>query len=119
MHTTAHPSGLSELCIFLKPDHQDTWRKRGVCQDFKSLERSEIIRKIADAGISGMGGAGFPTHIKVDSKPNIDFLIINAAECEPYITADDLLMQEHTATIMDGINILKHLLIPRMVVNRY
>lgn len=115
LHVTAHPSGLSELCIFLKPDGQDKWRPRELCEDYKTLDRSDIIRKITDAGISGMGGAGFPTHIKVDSKPNIDFLIINAAECEPYITADDLLMREHSATILDGINILRHLLIPRLV----
>ena len=115
LHVTAHPSGLSELCIFLKPDGQDKWRPRELCEDYKTLDRSDIIRKITDAGISGMGGAGFPTHIKVDCKPNIDFLIINAAECEPYITADDLLMREHSATILDGINILRHLLIPRLV----
>ncbi|WP_220348268.1 electron transport complex subunit RsxC [Thalassotalea euphylliae] len=115
LHVIAHPSGLSELCIFLKPDNLDSWRERHVCEDFTSLSRTDIIQKIANAGISGMGGAGFPTHIKVDSKPNIDFLIVNAAECEPYITADDLLMREQTATIVDGINILKHLLIPRMV----
>ncbi|WP_258872664.1 electron transport complex subunit RsxC [Thalassotalea euphylliae] len=115
LHVIAHPSGLSELCIFLKPDNLDSWRERHVCEDFTTLERTDIIQKIASAGISGMGGAGFPTHIKVDSKPHIDFLIINAAECEPYITADDLLMREQTATIVDGINILKHLLIPRMV----
>ncbi|WP_245961468.1 electron transport complex subunit RsxC [Thalassotalea euphylliae] len=115
LHVIAHPSGLSELCIFLKPDNLDSWRERRVCEDFTSLSRTDIIQKIANAGISGMGGAGFPTHIKVDSKPNIDFLIVNAAECEPYITADDLLMREQTATIVDGINILKHLLIPRMV----
>ena len=115
LHVIAHPSGLSELCIFLKPDNLDSWRERHVCEDFTTLERTDIIQKIANAGISGMGGAGFPTHIKVDSKPNIDFLIVNAAECEPYITADDLLMREQTATIVDGINILKHLLIPRMV----
>ncbi|WP_448555923.1 electron transport complex subunit RsxC [Thalassotalea montiporae] len=115
LHVIAHPSGLSELCIFLKPDNLESWRERHVCEDFTSLSRTEIIQKIANAGISGMGGAGFPTHIKVDSKPNIDFLIVNAAECEPYITADDLLMREQTATIVDGINILKHLLIPRMV----
>ncbi|NMP32762.1 electron transport complex subunit RsxC [Thalassotalea sp. M1531] len=115
LQVIAHPSGLSELCIFLKPDHKDTWRERNICADYKTLARNEIVHKIAEAGISGMGGAGFPTHIKVDSKPNIDFLIINAAECEPYITADDLLMREHSATIVQGVNILKHLLIPRMV----
>ncbi|WP_448212195.1 electron transport complex subunit RsxC [Colwellia sp. MEBiC06753] len=114
-HMTAHPSGLSELCIFLKPDGLDSWRPRNLCEDYHSIDKTDIVQKIANAGISGMGGAGFPTHIKVNNKPNIDFLIINAAECEPYITADDLLMREHAATIVDGINILKHLLVPQMV----
>ena len=115
LHTIAHPSGLSELCVFLKPDGKDKWRERNFIDNYHDLTRKEIISRISSAGISGMGGAGFPTHIKVDSKPNIDFLIINAAECEPYITADDLLIREQSATIVEGIKILKHLLIPKKI----
>lgn len=111
----AHPSGLSELCIFLNVDHQDTWVERTPCNDVATLTNQEIVQKIADAGISGMGGAGFPTHIKVDTKPDINFLIINAAECEPYITADDLLMCEHSESIVDGIKILNKLLNPAFI----
>jgi electron transport complex protein RnfC len=111
----AHPSGMSELCIFLDVDGNDTWRERNICQDFSQLSNQDIIRKIADAGITGMGGAGFPTHIKVNTKPDINFLIINAAECEPYITADDLLMREHSTSIVDGIKILDQLLNPAFI----
>ncbi|MGL1955705.1 MAG: electron transport complex subunit RsxC [Colwellia sp.] len=111
----AHPSGLSELCIFIDVDNEDTWRKRKVCENFTQLSHQEIIKKIANAGISGMGGAGFPTHIKVNIKPDINFLIINAAECEPYITADDLLMREQSEAIVDGIKILDHLLTPAFI----
>ncbi len=111
----AHPSGLSQLCIFLDVDGEDTWRKRNVCADLEQLSNREIIEKIADAGIAGMGGAGFPTHIKVNSKPNIKFLIINGAECEPYITADDLLMMEQGNAIVDGIKILDKLLTPAII----
>ena len=111
----AHPSGLSELCIFIDVDGEDTWRERDICQDFTQLNNQQIIQKIADAGISGMGGAGFPTHIKVNTKPDINFLIINAAECEPYITADDLLMREHSSSIVDGIKILDQLLNPAFI----
>jgi len=111
----AHPSGLSEDCLFLKPDGEDKWKKRQVCSDYRQLSRHEIITKIANAGIAGMGGAGFPTHIKVATKLKIKFLIINAAECEPYITADDLLMREHGSAIVDGIQILAHLLKPEQV----
>lgn len=111
----AHPSGLSELCIFLDVDFEDTWQPREICQDFTKLSKQEIIAKIADSGIAGMGGAGFPTHIKINTKPNIDFLIINAAECEPYITADDLLMCEQSAAIIDGVKILEQLLNPALI----
>jgi len=111
----AHPSGLSQLCIFLDVDGEDTWRKKTVCPDLDQLSTHQIIEKIADAGISGMGGAGFPTHIKVNSKPDINFLIINGAECEPYITADDLLMMEQSDAIVDGIKILDKLLTPAFI----
>lgn len=111
----AHPSGLSELCIFIDVDFEDTWQARNICQDFTQLTSQQIIKKIADAGIAGMGGAGFPTHIKVNTKPEINFLIINAAECEPYITADDLLMCEQSEAIVDGIKILNQLLNPAFI----
>jgi len=111
----AHPSGLSELCLFIDVDGKDTWKKREICQDFTKLNRQEIIKKIADAGIAGLGGAGFPTHIKVNTKPDVNFLIINAAECEPYITADDLLMREQSEAIVDGIKILDQLLTPAFI----
>lgn len=111
----AHPSGLSELCLFIDVDGEDTWKKREICQDFSKLSHQDIIKKIADAGITGMGGAGFPTHIKVNTKPDINFLIINAAECEPYITADDLLMCEQSEAIVDGIKILDQLLTPAFI----
>lgn len=113
--TIAHASGMEELCIFLTPDGEDKWRERIVCDDFYSLGREVIINKIVDAGIAGMGGAGFPTHLKVNTKPVINYLIINAAECEPYITADDLLMRENSPSIIDGIKILDHLLLPEYI----
>ena len=113
--TIAHPSGLEELCIKLIPDGEDTWRERTICPEYKQLPKSDIIEKISNAGISGMGGAGFPTHIKVSTNAQINYLIINASECEPYITADDLLIREHSSAILDGINILDHLLEPAFI----
>ncbi|KGJ89985.1 electron transport complex subunit RsxC [Colwellia psychrerythraea] len=115
MSVIAHPSGLSQLCVFLDVDGEDTWRKREVCPDLAQLSNHEIIEKIADAGIAGMGGAGFPTHIKANSKADIKFLIINGAECEPYITSDDLLMMEQSNAIVDGIKILDRLLTPTVI----
>ena len=111
----AHPSGLSSLCIFIEPDGEDKWQERNICEYPELLTREQVIDKITSAGIAGMGGAGFPTHIKVNIQPEINYLIINAAECEPYITADDLLIREHSATILDGINILERLLTPHHI----
>jgi electron transport complex protein RnfC len=108
----AHPSGLSELCLFITPDGEDQWRERHICTDFNQLTNNELIDKIASSGISGMGGGGFPTQVKVSTREKIKFLIINAAECEPYISADDLLMREHSPSILDGINILDRILSP-------
>lgn len=113
--TIAHPSGLNGLCLFITPDGKDTWQERKICEDFYQLPNQAIINKIANAGISGMGGAGFPTHIKISPSSQINFLIINAAECEPYITADDLLIREQSTTIVDGIKILDHLLQPKHI----
>ena len=113
--TIAHPSGLQELCIKLIPDGNDTWCERTICPEYQQLSKPEIIEKICNAGISGMGGAGFPTHIKVGTTAQINYLIINASECEPYITADDLLIREHSSAILDGINILDHLLEPAFI----
>lgn len=111
----AHPSGIKEPCIFITPDGNDTCVPRNICSNYTLLSIEKIIDKISQAGISGMGGAGFPTHIKINSPHRIETLIINAAECEPYITADDLLIREQTPTIIDGINILCKLLNPQHV----
>ncbi len=95
-HVTAHPSGLSELCITLKPDGNDTWINRHPITDYQAMPKQELVGALCDAGISGMGGAGFPTHIKASSSKAVEFLVINGAECEPYITSDDRLMREPT-----------------------
>lgn len=73
-----------------------------------SLSSEEIVKKIADAGIVGLGGACFPTQIKLCPPPSFtaECLIINAVECEPYLTADHQLMLEHAEEIMVGISIL-------------
>ncbi|HBE04848.1 MAG: hypothetical protein A2096_12750 [Spirochaetes bacterium GWF1_41_5] len=80
-----------------------------VLQPVENITREQIIRKITDAGIVGMGGATFPTQVKLAPPPGktIDTLIINAAECEPYLTCDYRLMIEHTAEIISGIVLLK------------
>ncbi|OTA20088.1 electron transport complex subunit RsxC [Xenorhabdus beddingii] len=113
---TAHPSGLKELCVRLRPDGEDQWGERIQSPDYTTLDADELLQRIQQAGIAGLGGAGFPTATKLKGgKHNLSTLIINAAECEPYITADDRLMQEHANEVIEGIRILMHLLNPKQV----
>ena len=69
-----------------------------------------LVERVKDAGVAGMGGAGFPTAVKLTPDPaqNIDTLLINGTECEPYITADDTLMQCHADELVEGAQILAH-----------
>ncbi len=110
---TAHPSGLKELCVRIKADGKDTWFPLSPESNYEQFEPAQLLLKIEQAGIAGLGGAGFPTASKLaGGKDTIKTLIINAAECEPYITADDRLMQEHAHEVIEGCRILQHLLNP-------
>lgn len=112
-----HASGLEELCIVIDSDGKDEWierqgllAKRGV-DDIRDLEATELVNHISDCGIAGMGGAGFPTAVKLHTgKRDINTLILNGAECEPYITADDMLMRERAQQVISGAQILLHIL---------
>jgi electron transport complex protein RnfC len=114
-HVSAHPSGIPELTIEISSDQEDRWTKLFPLIDYQNQPTMQVLTAICDAGINGMGGAGFPTHIKSSPKKDIDFLIINGIECEPYITSDDRLMREHAWQIRQGIDILCHLLKPKHV----
>ncbi|MFA0039048.1 electron transport complex subunit RsxC [Vibrio chagasii] len=115
--TTAHPSGLSELSVVIKPDGLDAWIERNPVEDFSTKTSDELLDVIRQAGISGMGGAGFPTAKKLQSGlGRTDILIVNAAECEPYITSDDKLLQEHAEEVLKGIEIVEHILQPKLTV---
>ncbi|MEI0485654.1 electron transport complex subunit RsxC [Brachyspira intermedia] len=80
--------------------------------DYMSMPVEEMSKRIQQAGIVGMGGATFPTHVKVDgaAKGNADTLIINGVECEPYITSDYRLMIEYTQDLFKGIEILRKII---------
>ncbi|MFV8452422.1 electron transport complex subunit RsxC [Vibrio campbellii] len=115
--TVAHPSGLSELCAVITPDGNDTWCEKTPVADYTQESADELIDVIRLAGISGMGGAGFPTAKKIQSGiARTEILIVNAAECEPYITADDKLMQEHADELIQGIEIVEHILKPKLTI---
>ncbi|HGY5298460.1 TPA: electron transport complex subunit RsxC [Aeromonas salmonicida] len=114
-HTVAHPSGLDDLCITLTPDGEDAWGEHQGKPDYWNLDRCELLERIQQAGIAGLGGAVFPTHSKLDGRGQLtEILIVNGLECEPYISTDDRLMQEYADEIMDGIRVLKHLLKPKL-----
>lgn len=115
-HTTAHPSGLAELCVHITPDGEDRWREQQPWTDYSLRDKNDLLERIHQAGIAGLGGAGFPTASKLQGGLNsVTTLIINAAECEPYITADDRLMQEHASEVVLGTQILMYLLQPQQV----
>lgn len=106
-----HPSGLPDCCITIKPDGKDEWIVRQA-QDWKAADRKNLVASLRLSGIVGLGGATFPTHIKLrtDGSSGIHTLVINAAECEPYITCDDMLMRERADEIVQGIAIAQYLL---------
>ena len=110
----AHPSGYTARCIVIATDGKDEWTQLEGSEDYRQLERSELLQRIRQAGIAGMGGAGFPAAVKLSVKPEvqIDTLIINGTECEPYITADDILMRERADRIIEGARILAHIVQP-------
>ena len=112
---SAHPSALPEPSIVLEPDGKDTWCKLEAFEQYTDISKQQLVDKIHDAGIAGMGGAGFPTYVKASSQTEIDFFVVNGVECEPYITADDMLMREHAEQIVQGIEIMQHLLSPKYV----
>ncbi|RVU41257.1 electron transport complex subunit RsxC [Rheinheimera riviphila] len=113
-HIAPHPSALPELCVVIAPDGLEQWRERQPL-NLAECDRLSLLQRIQDAGIAGMGGAGFPTHLKTGAANGVDYLIINAVECEPYISADDVLMQEFATTIVKGIDILCELSGPKAV----
>lgn len=117
LHTVAHPSGLSEPCIHIKPDGLDQWREREPWPDFHRYDAIQLFDRIRQAGIAGLGGAGFPTYAKLSvAREKAEIVIINGAECEPYITADDRLMREHAREILEGVEIIKHILRPTITI---
>jgi electron transport complex protein RnfC len=110
----AHPSGHLAPCIVIASDGRDEWIEHSGTRDYQNLDKAELIERIRNAGIAGMGGAGFPTAVKLSVKADthIATLIINGTECEPYITADDILMRERAELIIEGTKILRHIIAP-------
>jgi electron transport complex protein RnfC len=111
MQLIAHPSGLPNLCATLIPDGKDEWVERKPIANYRSHSTAELQQLLRMAGVVGLGGAAFPSDIKLRTgKQKITTLILNGAECEPYITCDDMLMRERAAEVVQGAEMLRFML---------
>lgn len=107
IESSANPVPVHSSSVIIERDPEV--EPRGYApSDWTSLSREELLRKIKDAGIVGIGGAGFPTHVKLSPPPGakVDTLILNGVECEPYLTTDHRLMLEHSEEILEGAKII-------------
>ncbi|MCB1877348.1 MAG: electron transport complex subunit RsxC [Chromatiales bacterium] len=104
-----HPSGLNAPCVVIQPDGDDRWIELPSQEtSVEALTPEEIRRRVRRAGVVGLGGAAFPTAVKLNPGPNkpIHTLVLNGAECEPYITCDQMLMRERATEVVAGMRIL-------------
>jgi len=109
-HLIPHESGLQAPCITIECDGDDKWISHEGFEDYRQHSPDTIIELANTAGIVGLGGAGFSTAIKLESTSDhhIDTLIVNACECEPYITADEALIRERSTELIIGAQILQY-----------
>ncbi|MCF7858292.1 MAG: electron transport complex subunit RsxC [Candidatus Cloacimonetes bacterium] len=107
-----HPTGALVQGIEITNDGEDKWIELSDNENYMELSETEIKDRISSAGICGMGGAGFPTHVKLSPPEGkiIDTVILNGVECEPYLTADYRLMLEKADDIIKGLKILMKIL---------
>ncbi len=106
-----NPTSTKVNSIVIENDEAYTEVGYTPCESYEALSKEEIIKGISGAGIVGMGGAGFPTHVKLSPKEpeKIEFIVANCAECEPYITADYRRMLEYTEELVGGMKIILQL----------
>ncbi|NRA61348.1 MAG: electron transport complex subunit RsxC, partial [Psychrobium sp.] len=123
LHASSHASGLPTETIILRTDLVNTSDQTQSSLPMSLLptlslddDKELFIKRIEACGITGLGGASFPTAIKMAPRKSIDFLIINAVECEPYITSDDALMRQHAEQIIDGIAVMNKILQPQRII---
>jgi len=106
-----HISGLPDLCITIATDGRDEWTEHAPL-DYQAMAPADLRMQLRDLGLTGLGGAVFPTGVKLDPGPTqlCPTLIINGGECEPWITCDDLLMRHHADEILQGVAVMRHLM---------
>lgn len=111
-HPVPHPSCLSAPCIVIESDAHDQWGERmPAWPDWRQRDAHSLRERVRAAGIVGMGGAAFPTAAKLNPRADkrIHTLVVNGAECEPYISCDDMLMRTFPEAILDGARIVAHI----------
>ena len=108
---SAHPISISVPSVIIETDPEASPKERSA-SDWEGLSRDELLGRVKKAGIVGIGGAGFPTHVKLSPPPEakVDTLILNGAECEPYLTTDHRLMLEHPEEVIEGAKIILSIL---------
>ncbi len=106
-----HPSGLRDLCVVIEADGEDR-AVEPTPLDWHRMDPSALRNRLREMGLAGLGGAVFPSFIKLNpgAKRQIPILILNGAECEPWITCDDLLMRERASEILMGAAVMRHML---------
>ncbi len=109
-----HPSGLSAPCVVIRTDGRDDWGDTRLepWLDWDTRDPRQLRQRIRDAGVVGLGGAAFPTAVKLNPRAGqrIHTLVVNGVECEPYISADDMLLRTAPDAVFEGIRIVAHLL---------
>jgi electron transport complex protein RnfC len=105
-----HPAAIEAPCIVIETDGRDEWFEIRPFHEYESVDPKELQRLIRECGIAGLGGAGFPAHVKIcEGVDNaVDTLIINGVECEPCITCDDRLIQEKASYVVAGTRMIRH-----------
>ena len=108
--THPHPSGLAASAITIEADGEDRWIDAAGTDDPFALAPEDIAKRVGAAGVVGLGGATFPSAVKLalGRRVAVSTLIINGGECEPYLSCDDRLMREHAADVVDGMRIIRH-----------
>jgi electron transport complex protein RnfC len=106
-----HISGLPDDCITIETDGLDEWIAHAPL-DYRAMEPADLRMQLRDLGLAGLGGAVFPSAVKLDpgTAHHCPTLILNGAECEPWITCDDVLIRHHADEILQGVAVMRHLL---------
>jgi electron transport complex protein RnfC len=110
-HRVAHPSGLTAPCVVIETDGEDeAWDGVEPAPDYTTLSPPALRARIRDCGIVGLGGAAFPTAVKLNVGGPMKALILNGAECEPYISCDDTLLRQRPQEVISGAGVMLHAL---------